>query len=154
MKEAFIRNFSAPYSLLQRHLVGEEGRIQGRGDTMQEDEHQQSVPPRLITELTTSSFLPCVMDIQKVRTHCSAAHLMINRSRSNFYYHILQQTTSGRWVFDNSHRYYTQCFCSLIGCTSDLLHSVVWILLCHQPHHHPAGQIITGKLHHHCGQVC
>uniref|UniRef100_A0AAX7UYW6 Thioredoxin domain-containing protein n=1 Tax=Astatotilapia calliptera TaxID=8154 RepID=A0AAX7UYW6_ASTCA len=50
--EAFIRNFSAPYSLLQRHLVGEEDR--------------KGSPPRfLITELTTSSFLPSVMDLQK-----------------------------------------------------------------------------------------
>uniref|UniRef100_A0A8C5HSH8 Thioredoxin domain-containing protein n=1 Tax=Gouania willdenowi TaxID=441366 RepID=A0A8C5HSH8_GOUWI len=42
--ETFIRNFSAPYSLLQRHL---------------------RTPQRLITELTTSSFRPCVMDIEK-----------------------------------------------------------------------------------------
>ncbi|KAM6941092.1 thioredoxin domain-containing protein 11 [Lycodopsis pacificus] len=57
--EAFIRNFSAPYSLLQRHLVGEEA---GRG----EGETRQHSPPRLlITELTTSSFLPAVMDLQK-----------------------------------------------------------------------------------------
>uniref|UniRef100_A0A669DPE5 Thioredoxin domain containing 11 n=1 Tax=Oreochromis niloticus TaxID=8128 RepID=A0A669DPE5_ORENI len=49
---AFIRNFSAPYSLLQRHLVGEEDK--------------KGSPPRfLITELTTSSFLPSVMDLQK-----------------------------------------------------------------------------------------
>ncbi|XP_034544006.1 LOW QUALITY PROTEIN: thioredoxin domain-containing protein 11 [Notolabrus celidotus] len=53
--EAFIRNFSAPYSLLQRHLVGED-----------EEQHQkQTSRPLLITELTTSSFLPSVMDLQK-----------------------------------------------------------------------------------------
>uniref|UniRef100_A0A665T7Q1 Thioredoxin domain containing 11 n=1 Tax=Echeneis naucrates TaxID=173247 RepID=A0A665T7Q1_ECHNA len=51
--EAFIRNFSAPYSLLQRHLVGEES------------ERQQTPPRHLITELTTSSFLPSVMDPQR-----------------------------------------------------------------------------------------
>uniref|UniRef100_A0A8C7XPC0 Thioredoxin domain containing 11 n=1 Tax=Oryzias sinensis TaxID=183150 RepID=A0A8C7XPC0_9TELE len=50
--EAFIRNFSAPYSLLQRHLVGEEDR-------------NGISPPLLITELTTSSFLSSVMDLQK-----------------------------------------------------------------------------------------
>uniref|UniRef100_A0A8C5HT52 Thioredoxin domain-containing protein n=1 Tax=Gouania willdenowi TaxID=441366 RepID=A0A8C5HT52_GOUWI len=48
--ETFIRNFSAPYSLLQRHL--------------RPDVHQRT-PQRLITELTTSSFRPCVMDIEK-----------------------------------------------------------------------------------------
>ncbi|XP_037327811.2 thioredoxin domain-containing protein 11 [Pungitius pungitius] len=57
--EAFIRNFSAPYSLLQRHLVGEEeeeeDRSGGEGETRR----------LLITELTTSSFLPAVMDLQK-----------------------------------------------------------------------------------------
>ncbi|XP_075947712.1 thioredoxin domain-containing protein 11 [Anarhichas minor] len=58
--EAFIRNFSAPYSLLQRHLVGEEDERGG------EEETRQHLPPRLlITELTTSSFLPAVMDLQK-----------------------------------------------------------------------------------------
>lgn len=54
--EAFIRNFSAPYSLLQRHLVGEEeDGSAGDGETRR----------RLLTELTTSSFLPAVMDLQK-----------------------------------------------------------------------------------------
>lgn len=67
MKEAFIRNFSAPYSHLPRHLVGEEDGKKGAGDTRQPDEHQHSPPRPLITELTTSSFLPCVMDLQKVR---------------------------------------------------------------------------------------
>nr|XP_057946717.1 thioredoxin domain-containing protein 11 isoform X1 [Doryrhamphus excisus] len=58
--EAFIRNFSAPYSLLQRHLVGEDQR---RGAATRPGEPE---PPRpLITELTTSSFLPCIMDLQK-----------------------------------------------------------------------------------------
>ncbi|XP_060946978.1 thioredoxin domain-containing protein 11 [Limanda limanda] len=55
--EAFIRNFSAPYSLLQRHLVGEENRKGG--------EEEARRPRPLITELTTSSFLPSVMDLQK-----------------------------------------------------------------------------------------
>uniref|UniRef100_A0A672Y9C5 Thioredoxin domain containing 11 n=1 Tax=Sphaeramia orbicularis TaxID=375764 RepID=A0A672Y9C5_9TELE len=57
--EAFIRNFSAPYSLLQRHLVGEE-------DRKGKDEGQRPSTPRpLIAELTTSSFLSTVMDVQK-----------------------------------------------------------------------------------------
>ncbi|XP_044043905.1 thioredoxin domain-containing protein 11 [Siniperca chuatsi] len=63
--EAFIRNFSAPYSLLQRHLVGEEERKGGEGETRHPDKHQHSHPRHLITELTTFSFLPCVMDLQK-----------------------------------------------------------------------------------------
>ncbi|XP_071359563.1 thioredoxin domain-containing protein 11 isoform X2 [Trachinotus anak] len=75
--EAFIRNFSAPHSLLQRHLVGEEKRKGGEEEEEEEeeaaaaaaarhpDEHQQSSPRPLITELTTSSFLPFVMDLQK-----------------------------------------------------------------------------------------
>uniref|UniRef100_A0AAQ5Z2L0 Thioredoxin domain-containing protein n=1 Tax=Amphiprion ocellaris TaxID=80972 RepID=A0AAQ5Z2L0_AMPOC len=53
--EAFIRNFSAPYSVLQRHLVGDEDR---RGA-------EQEAKRLLITELTTSTFLPSVMDIHK-----------------------------------------------------------------------------------------
>ncbi|TKS68553.1 Thioredoxin domain-containing protein 11 [Collichthys lucidus] len=61
--EAFIRNFSAPYSLLQRHLVGEEERKAGDEGTRHPDKHQHPRP--LITELTTSSFLPSVMDLQK-----------------------------------------------------------------------------------------
>ncbi|XP_061534694.1 thioredoxin domain-containing protein 11 [Phycodurus eques] len=61
--EAFIRNFSAPYNLLHRHLVGEDSRE--RRATSQ-DRSQQPEPPRpLIAELTTSSFLPCVMDLEK-----------------------------------------------------------------------------------------
>ncbi|XP_029314403.1 thioredoxin domain-containing protein 11 isoform X2 [Cottoperca gobio] len=63
--EAFIRNFSAPYSLLQRHLVGEEDRKGGEEKSRHPDEHKHSSPRRLITELTTSSFLPVVMDLQK-----------------------------------------------------------------------------------------
>lgn len=43
--------------------------------------------------------------------------------------------------------------CSPVGCAAVLLHSVVWLLLRSQPHHHPAGQITAGKQHHHCGQV-
>lgn len=63
--EAFIRNFSAPYSLLQRHLVGEEDRKRGEQEAKRPDEHQHSPPRLLITELTTSSFLPSVMDVHK-----------------------------------------------------------------------------------------
>ncbi|KAM4584550.1 thioredoxin domain-containing protein 11 [Odontesthes bonariensis] len=63
--EAFIRNFSAPYSLLQRHLVGEEGCKGGKEESKRPDEHQHSPPPLLITELTTSSFLPSIMDLEK-----------------------------------------------------------------------------------------
>ncbi|XP_039905145.1 thioredoxin domain-containing protein 11 isoform X2 [Simochromis diagramma] len=63
--EAFIRNFSAPYSLLQRHLVGEEDRKGAEEEATSSDEHTQSPPRFLITELTTSSFLPSVMDLQK-----------------------------------------------------------------------------------------
>lgn len=63
--EAFIRNFSAPYSLLQRHLVGEEDRKGAEEEATHSDEHTQSPPRFLITELTTSSFLPSVMDLQK-----------------------------------------------------------------------------------------
>ncbi|XP_044203520.1 thioredoxin domain-containing protein 11 [Thunnus albacares] len=63
--EAFIRNFSAPYSLLQRHLVGEEDKKGGGGEARRPDQHQPSPPRPLITELTTSSFLPSVMDIQR-----------------------------------------------------------------------------------------
>lgn len=63
--EAFIRNFSAPYSLLQRHLVGEEERKGGQRESSHPDNHQHSHPRPLITELTTSSFLPSVMDLQK-----------------------------------------------------------------------------------------
>ncbi|KAI4791701.1 hypothetical protein KUCAC02_033847 [Chaenocephalus aceratus] len=62
--EAFIRNFSAPHSLLQRHLVGEEDRTAGEGETRHADT-QQPPPRRFITELTTSSFLPAVMDVEK-----------------------------------------------------------------------------------------
>ncbi|XP_028270844.1 thioredoxin domain-containing protein 11 [Parambassis ranga] len=58
--EAFIRNFSAPYSHLQRHLVGEENR-----KAKHADEYQNSPPRLLITELTTSSFLPSIMDPKK-----------------------------------------------------------------------------------------
>ncbi|XP_054460411.1 thioredoxin domain-containing protein 11 [Anoplopoma fimbria] len=63
--EAFIRNFSAPYSLLQRHLVGEEERRGGGGGGREEETGQHSPPRLLIKELTTSSFLPSVMDLQK-----------------------------------------------------------------------------------------
>lgn len=64
--EAFIRNFSAPSSLLQRHLVGEEDSKQGTEEGQQVNAHQVAHP--IIAELTTSSFLPYVMDVQKVRT--------------------------------------------------------------------------------------
>ncbi|KAM9856710.1 thioredoxin domain-containing protein 11 [Aulostomus maculatus] len=61
--EAFIRNFSAPHSILQRHLVGAGDSRSREGESIRPDEHQ---PPRpLIMELTTSSFLPAVMDLQR-----------------------------------------------------------------------------------------
>ncbi|XP_077379826.1 thioredoxin domain-containing protein 11 isoform X2 [Festucalex cinctus] len=59
--EAFIMNFSAPYSLLRRHLVGEHPRE--RRATNQDQPERQPEP--LIAELTTSSFLPFVMDVEK-----------------------------------------------------------------------------------------
>uniref|UniRef100_A0A7N6AZ48 Thioredoxin domain-containing protein n=1 Tax=Anabas testudineus TaxID=64144 RepID=A0A7N6AZ48_ANATE len=62
--EGFIRNFSAPYSVLQRYLVGE-NKKGVKQEARRPDEHQQSPPPPLITELTTSSFLPFIMDIEK-----------------------------------------------------------------------------------------
>lgn len=67
--EAFIRNFSAPYRLLQRHLVGEEDRRGRTGDDRppEQPQHAPPLPGPLITEVTTSSFLPHVMDVQKVR---------------------------------------------------------------------------------------
>ncbi|KAM4603257.1 thioredoxin domain-containing protein 11 [Polymixia lowei] len=62
--EVFIRNFSAPYSPLQRHLVGDlEGR-EGEGEARHHVQGKSSLRP-LITELTTSSFLPSVMDVHK-----------------------------------------------------------------------------------------
>ncbi|XP_019962331.2 thioredoxin domain-containing protein 11 [Paralichthys olivaceus] len=60
--EAFIRNFSAPHSVLQRHLVGEENRKGGEEEARR---LQQTSPRPLITELTTSSFLPSIMDLEK-----------------------------------------------------------------------------------------
>ncbi|XP_047435331.1 thioredoxin domain-containing protein 11 [Mugil cephalus] len=63
--EAFIRNFSAPYILLQRHLVGQEDGKRGEDEAKRPDEHQRSPSRLLITELSTSSFLPYVMDVQK-----------------------------------------------------------------------------------------
>uniref|UniRef100_A0A3P9HJY6 Thioredoxin domain containing 11 n=1 Tax=Oryzias latipes TaxID=8090 RepID=A0A3P9HJY6_ORYLA len=63
--EAFIRNFSAPYSLLQRHLVGEEDRNGSKEEVQSSDKQRAVSPPLLITELTTSSFLSSVMDLQK-----------------------------------------------------------------------------------------
>ncbi|KAM9792490.1 thioredoxin domain-containing protein 11 [Neosynchiropus ocellatus] len=56
--EAFIRNFSAPHSVLQRHLVGQEVKS-GRAH-----ESRPSTRP-LIAELTTATFLPSVMDAEK-----------------------------------------------------------------------------------------
>lgn len=75
IKEAFIRNFSAPYSLLQRYLVGEEERKGGQRESSHPDNHQHSHPRPLITELTTSSFLPSVMDLQKVRKDFHPHHI-------------------------------------------------------------------------------
>ncbi|XP_051940179.1 thioredoxin domain-containing protein 11 isoform X1 [Hippocampus zosterae] len=63
--EAFIMNFSAPYSLLHRHLVGEEPR-EHRVTRQNRSQQQHDEPPQpLITELTTSSFLSYVMDVEK-----------------------------------------------------------------------------------------
>ncbi|XP_026158464.1 thioredoxin domain-containing protein 11 [Mastacembelus armatus] len=62
--EAFIKNFSAPYSLLQRHLVGKENVVERKEEARNPSEPQQSTSFPLITELTTSSFLPSVMDLQ------------------------------------------------------------------------------------------
>lgn len=81
--EAFIRNFSAPYSLLQRHLVGEEDRKGGAGETRHPEPHQHSPPRPLIAELTTSSFLPCVMDLQKVRKYSFPVTLQHFRQHPN-----------------------------------------------------------------------
>ncbi|XP_077426678.1 thioredoxin domain-containing protein 11 [Vanacampus margaritifer] len=53
--EAFVMNFSAPYSLLRRHLVGEDPR----------ERQPEQQPEPLIAELTTSTFLPFVMDVEK-----------------------------------------------------------------------------------------
>ncbi|XP_037546303.1 thioredoxin domain-containing protein 11 [Nematolebias whitei] len=63
--EAFITNFSAPYSLLKRHLVGEEKKKKDDEDIKHPAEHPLSPPRLLINELTTSSFLPSIMDHQK-----------------------------------------------------------------------------------------
>ncbi|XP_076003780.1 thioredoxin domain-containing protein 11 isoform X2 [Genypterus blacodes] len=63
--EAFIRNFSAPYSLLQRHLVGEEDRRGHEEEAQRPGQHQRSPQRPLIAELTTSSFLASIMDLQK-----------------------------------------------------------------------------------------
>ncbi|KAM8841991.1 thioredoxin domain-containing protein 11 [Synchiropus picturatus] len=54
--EAFIRNFSTPHSVLQRHLVGQESQSGGE---------QESHSRPLIAELTTSTFLPSIMDEEK-----------------------------------------------------------------------------------------
>lgn len=62
--EDFIRNFSAPYSPLQRHLVGEGD--SGTGGEYGKPPWQETRPkPALIAELSTSSFLPSVMDPHK-----------------------------------------------------------------------------------------
>lgn len=128
--EAFIRNFSAPYSLLQRHLVGEEDGAGGAGASNPPGEQQRSAPlPRpLVAELTTSSFLPRVMDVHKVNKHsppAEGAGAVLTRLNA----------------------------CSSLGCPALLLHPVVWLLLHSQPHHHPAGQTAAGERHHRRGQV-
>ncbi|XP_029950849.1 thioredoxin domain-containing protein 11 [Salarias fasciatus] len=63
--EAFIRNFSAPYSLLQRHLVGEPDKTDRGEEEKRADERPPAPQRRLLSELSTSSFLPAVMDQQK-----------------------------------------------------------------------------------------
>ncbi|XP_056443240.1 thioredoxin domain-containing protein 11 [Gadus chalcogrammus] len=64
--EAFIRNFSAPYSPLQRHLVGETG-PGGTGPTAGSGRPSQEKPQKrpLIVELTTASFGPSIMEADK-----------------------------------------------------------------------------------------
>ncbi|KAK0146515.1 Thioredoxin domain-containing protein 11 [Merluccius polli] len=61
--EVFIRNFSAPYSPLQRHLVGQGGVDAGAESGRPSEEQPQKRP--LITELTTASFLPSIMEAHK-----------------------------------------------------------------------------------------
>lgn len=57
--------------------MGEEDRRGGAGDSNPPEEHQHLPPlPRpLITELTTSSFLPHVMDVQKVKKNIAPAEV-------------------------------------------------------------------------------
>ncbi|XP_062304479.1 thioredoxin domain-containing protein 11, partial [Osmerus eperlanus] len=60
--EDFIRNFSAPYSPLQRQLVGEGG----AGVSPTPGDHAPPSQDRpLIMELTTTTFLPAIMDPHK-----------------------------------------------------------------------------------------
>lgn len=82
-KEAFIRNFSSPYSFLQRHLVGKEDRKESKEEAKHPDEHQHS-PPHLITELTSSSFLSSVMDLQKVLHTMPLICLLLASTPSEF----------------------------------------------------------------------
>lgn len=173
IKEAFIRNFSAPYSLLQRHLVGEEEQQDGEGETGHPDKHQHSSPRPLITELNTASFLPSVMDVQKVRKdsnagpvpnqptlngsrlHNSPKSQFISMSPSNSVHAVsaLYSDWCSVWRWTVLSSWTWAAVCSPVGCSAVLLHSVVWILFCPQPRPHPAGQVITGKRHHHCRQV-
>uniref|UniRef100_A0A3P8X0R5 Thioredoxin domain containing 11 n=1 Tax=Cynoglossus semilaevis TaxID=244447 RepID=A0A3P8X0R5_CYNSE len=60
LHQTFIRNFSAPYSLLERHLVGDNKRT---GSEKTEQTETRSGP--LIKELTTASFMPSIMDLTK-----------------------------------------------------------------------------------------
>lgn len=63
--EGFIRNFSTPHSILQRHLVGKEDKTV---DSEIRHLDKQQYPTKhlpLIRELTTSTFVPAVMDQQK-----------------------------------------------------------------------------------------
>ncbi|KAM4749913.1 thioredoxin domain-containing protein 11 isoform 2-T2 [Anableps anableps] len=62
--ETFIRNFSSPYSHLQRYLVGEDDRKEGE-DEAKHPEEQRHKQRLFITELTTSSFVSSIMDHQK-----------------------------------------------------------------------------------------
>ncbi|KAJ3615289.1 hypothetical protein NHX12_018857 [Muraenolepis orangiensis] len=63
--ELFIRNFSTPFSPLQRHLVGEVGR--GGLDRAESGRRSQGQPQKrpLIAELTTASFVPSIMEPHK-----------------------------------------------------------------------------------------
>lgn len=155
LKEAFIRNFSTPYSLLQRHLVGEKDGKDEAG--------RMKHPHGLIMELTTSSFLPCVMDLQKVRHHPKSADiegkkhvkLKVHNSKTPLpIVSICLLFTFGFVWKKMDVKTKNLNLCTPVGHSAVLLHSVVWILLCSQSHHYPAGQVIAGKQHHHCGQVC
>lgn len=65
--------------------MGEENKKGVKEEAIRSDEHQQSPPRPLITELTTSSFLPFVMDLEKVREGAASvsAHVVENGKTLN-----------------------------------------------------------------------